>query len=1037
MTTSSSMTERSSALLGVGTAAALAAALVGFVPLLNAANAPYPAVGVSIPDNPIFAVAENKPNVLMVLDNSNSMDEAPNGAAAGSNSPDSKSESARGVIKSILTNYNGRMSVGLMAYGQKNVVSGHLYTSPYDSSYDPANYNPAFTGDRASTTKRFRFPNPTSAGNYIYYNVALPFYDTSKYAGEFCYSANSGFPTGPNGSYTCYTTKTGTSDAAPGTAGAGYSGTSHGATFFPTDSDYAQGISSFGTRISYHYVSPTWSSNVSPGRGYLHVPVKPLDDAQTNTLLAKLACNIPGAPSPCTTTGIQNAGLTPIEGTLLTARDYFSGTLSQATEGFATGVYPLPATCAKNYVILLTDGLPSTDKAGNATTDPAAAITAAAAAAKALYDSGVATYVVGFALPYGTDPATLDKIAIAGGTSKSYLASDKASLDAAMNDIFSDIDAQSGSSGAVATNTTGLTADTRVFKASFNPSDWSGRLEAFPVTNKGTGATADWVASTPAEASRKIFTWNGSSAVEFKWGVMPAAQQTALGTADVVSYLRGDRSKEGTTFRRRSTTIGDIVYSAPVYVRENVSYDALGNAVAPAMEIVAIGANDGMLHIFNATTGVEKFAYVPAGIDFAALKSYTTTGYVKSHKYFVDGQIAISLREDTGGKNILVGTLGRGGRGAFALDVTDPDNVKVLWDKTGAAAPDGMGFVLGAPFISDIDTGSSGVDVVFIPNGVTRPGALYEGGDKASLFVLNAVSGGNYYSRIDAIDATDVAGVSNALSSPRGWDDDNDGLVDYVYAGDLRGNVWRFTLGTSSATVQRLFLATDATSKRQPITGGMSISVDPVNYDMWVQFGTGAFLNSNDFNNRDVQSIYAVKDDFTKTGITRASLQKRTFQSQAVVNGYVQRFLEPNGTLLTGKSGWYIDLVSPTTGAEGERVVGTPQEQAGQLRVSSGIPGSNACVPAGGGYIYVIDAFSGTSTPYQAIDTNGDGVVDVSDTNNGAVTGGIGLSVGLVGDTVQNADLLTAGGSLNVMQSFKVRDDAARGRLSWREIIRD
>jgi type IV pilus assembly protein PilY1 len=1037
MTTKSAMTARSSALLGIGSAAALAMALVGFMPLLNAANAPAPAVGVSIPDNPIFAVAENKPNVLMVLDNSNSMDEAPNGAAAGSNSPDSKSETSRGVIKRILADYAGRMSVGLMAYGQKNVNSGHLYTSPYDSSYDPANYKPGTAVPRESKTKMFRFPNPTSPGNYIYYNVALPFYDTNKFSGEFCYSANSGFPSGPNGSYTCYTTKTGTSDGAPGTSGSGYSGSSHGASFFPTDSDYAQGISSFGTRISYHYVSATWMSNESPGRGYLYVPVKPLDDAQTATLLAKLACNIPGKPSPCTDTGIRNAGLTPIEGTLLTAKDYFAGSLSQSSEGKTSDTYPLPTTCAKNYVILLTDGLPSTDKSGKAISDPAAAINAAAAAAKALYDSGVATYVVGFALPYGTDPATLDKIAIAGGTSKSYLASDKTSLDAAMDAIFSDIDAQSGSSGAVSTNSTGLTSDTRVFKASFNPADWSGRLEAYAVTASGTATTPTWTATTPGEASRKIFTWTGTQAVEFKWGVMPATQQTALGNADVVAFLRGDRTKEGTTFRRRSSTIGDIVYSAPVYMRENKDVDANGATVAPAMEIVAIGANDGMLHIFDAASGVEKFAYVPAGIDFTALKAYTTAGYLKSHKYFVDGLLTISAREDTGGKNILVGTLGRGGRGAFALDVTDPDNVVVLWDQTGAAAPDGMGYVIGAPFISSLESNSGRTDVVFIPNGITRPGALYEGGDFASLFILNARSGLPFYARVDAIDSSDTGGLSNGLSSPRGWDEDNDGAVDYVYAGDLRGNLWRFDMGNKKVTVSRLFLAKDASGKRQPITGGVSISMDPVKYDTWVHFGTGAFLNSTDFNNRDVQTIYAVREDFSKTDVVRANLQKRAFLSQATVGSVEQRFLAPNATLGSTVDGWYMDLVGPSLVAEGERVVGTPQEQAGQLRVSSGIPGTNACSPAGGGYVYVIDAFTGTSTPYQAIDANGDGVVNDSDKYNGNVTGGIKLNVGLVGDTVQNGDLLTAGGSLNVMQSFKVRDDAARGRISWREIIRD
>lgn len=1029
------------ALLGIGAALALAVALLLGIPLLGAAPAPTPAVGVIIPDNPVFSVAENKPNVLMVLDNSNSMDESASGAAVGSNSPDSKSQIARGVVKKMLGTYSGRMSVGLMAYKQSPPIAGYLHNSPYDVSYNPSNYDPSFAGSRASTTKRYRQLKPGSS-EYVYYNIALPFYSSRNEGTLYCYSGTASFdngseryPGGPWDTYGCYSNKSGSSDGAPGSSGAGYTGFIGNYAFSPTDSDLAQNILDFGRRMASYYVSRTWYVNDSPGRGYLHTPIKPLDATQAALLSAKLDCNIPDNPAPCTDKGIINAGLTPMEGTLLTAKDYFAGSLSRADEGYTATTYPLPVTCAKNYVILLTDGMPSTDKDGAPLTDPAAAITKAAAAAAALKASGVATYVIGFALPVGVDASTLDKVAAAGGTGTAYSATDQASLDAALTAIFAGIDADSGSSGATTTNTTGLSTDTRIFKASFNPSDWSGALQGYPVIASGVGTTPVWTATIPAEASRKIYTWNGSAAVEFKWGTIPATQQSALGTTDVVSYLRGNRSLEGTaSFRTRSSVLGDIVYSAPAYMKEAADPVAL----SPAMEIVAVGANDGMLHIFDGQTGVEKFAYVPAGIDFAALKSYTTPGYLKSHKYFVDGQIAISSRVDSSGKNILVGTLGRGGRGAFALDVTDADAIKVLWDKTGAAAPDGLGYVLGAPFISKVaGSGTSTADVVFMPNGITRPGALYDGKDQASLFVLNAVSGTNYYSRIDAIDATDTGSVSNGLSSPRGWDADGDGTVDYVYAGDIRGNVWKFDLTKNSPSVGRFFLAQDSLGKRQPITGGISVSIDLTTYERWIHFGTGQFFNSVDFNNRDVQTLYGVKDEGLSRTLKRADLQSRAILSEATAGGGLLRFLEPNAGLATGKSGWYIDLVDPTAGAEGERVTGTPQEVAGQLRVSSGIPGANACKPAGGGFIYILDAFSGTSTPSPVFDANGDGKVDDNDKVGGKVASGTAATNGLAGDVVQTGDVLTYGGSENRLESRKVKDEAARGRVSWREIIRD
>ena len=142
----------------------------------------------SIGNNPLYLVM-GKANVLVVLDNSNSMDEDASGAAVGSASANSKSEVARGVVRNLTDLYRNRINMGLMAYRQNTPQSYQLHNSPYDASYNPANYDPAWTGARASATnKKYRMPNPTSAGHFVYYNVALPFYSTANYANAFCYS---------------------------------------------------------------------------------------------------------------------------------------------------------------------------------------------------------------------------------------------------------------------------------------------------------------------------------------------------------------------------------------------------------------------------------------------------------------------------------------------------------------------------------------------------------------------------------------------------------------------------------------------------------------------------------------------------------------------------------------------------------------------------------------------------------------------------------------------------------------------------------
>ena len=241
-------------------------------------------------------------------------------------------------------------------------------------------------------------------------------------------------------------------------AASGYTSHWFNSQFFPTDSDYAQGITDFGRYMTWNWVSTTWFRNESPGRGFLHVPLKDLGTTQAAAMKTKLACNIPGNPAGCTTDGIQNAGLTPIEGTLLTALDYYGGAWNNAAEGYVASCYPLPQSCGKDFVILLTDGLPSTNKDGTTLTNPTVALDGAKSAAAALKAAGVETYVIGFALPYGVDPATLNQVAAAGGTVTAYNAGDTTSLQQAFDTIFDDIFKKTSAFGSVSQNSTSIKA---------------------------------------------------------------------------------------------------------------------------------------------------------------------------------------------------------------------------------------------------------------------------------------------------------------------------------------------------------------------------------------------------------------------------------------------------------------------------------------------------------------------------------------------------------------------------------------------------
>ncbi|WP_224008796.1 PilC/PilY family type IV pilus protein [Cupriavidus pinatubonensis] len=134
---------------------------------------------------------------------------------------------------------------------------------------------------------------------------------------------------------------------------------------------------------------------------------------------------------------------------------------------------------------------------------------------------------------------------------------------------------------------------------------------------------------------------------------MSTTQKTALGgDKAMVAYLRGDTTLEkrnGGKYRDRvtdngtgtlvSNILGDIVNSSPIYVKaadsgydflkstEGRSYFSfLSNNRANRRAMIYVGANDGMLHGFDALIGVEKFAFMlnQAIVGGNAVKSLAT-----------------------------------------------------------------------------------------------------------------------------------------------------------------------------------------------------------------------------------------------------------------------------------------------------------------------------------------------------------------------------------------------------------------------------
>src|SRR5690606_19499838 len=262
--------------------------------------------------------------------------------------------------------------------------------------------------------------------------------------------------------------------------------------------------------------------------------------------------------------------------------------------------------------------------------------------------------------------------------------------------------------------------------------------------------------------------------------------------------------------------------------------------------------------------------------------SNTTT---KPHRYFVDGPIVVSARDRTPGKNYLIGALGRGGRGVYALDVTTPASFgasHVLWDITGSDAPTNMGNVIAEPLISRMNNDAT---AAVVANGLNSPSGT------ASLFIMDLETGAT-------IRELDTGTSNNGLSAPRAVDVNADGKVDYFFAGDLQGNLWRFDVSDSSASdwaFDKVFTARDAGNNVQPITGGPGVARDPVTGKIWVFFGTGSYMTADDQASTSTQTYYGLvvgQAAAEGSNLTRTNLQQRTIHVVDAATG--SRAFEPS-----------------------------------------------------------------------------------------------------------------------------------------------
>ena len=640
----------------------------------------------------------------------------------------------------------------------------------------------------------------------------------------------------------------------------------------------------------------------------------------------------------------------------------------------------------------------------------------------------VPTQTITWPNPVGNESAKLDDLLHASVNSRGafFSAQNPTEFAQALTDMLNEIVDRKSSSGSVSANSTRLSTSSLVFSASFNTSGWEGELEAYSLSANGVSSTPAWKASSkiPAAGSRKIFTTSGGSKVEFLWTNLSGDDRTALGSQDVLNYLRGERSNETPTgtLRKRNSLLGDIVHSSPIYDDDS--------------KVVYIGANDGMLHAFNTTNGVELFAYIPSPM-LSKMAQLSNPTY--EHKYFVDGELDFASKSDTFlNRSYLVATLGRGGKGLFGLDVTNPASFSagnVAWEYTSTTDTD-LGYMIGKPVIARMNDGSV---VALVGNGYNSTSG------RAVLYMINLATG-----TVKAKFDTGV-GTDNGLATPGVFDANGDGLGDYIYAGDLKGNVWKFDVSskTSSAWSQsKFFTAVDSTNIPQPITSQINVYVNYLRGDIhagkrFLFFGTGAYFRKTDPDDKSVQTWYGLIDEGSSIS-GRSLLRPRTVASLLTADGMPARsFSRATTGDMANRKGWYIDWINPGNSKIGERMI-TPSVlyrfSEPTLIGSSIIPeADDPCQPGGTGYINAINAFTGASlaaSPFVFDNYNGSTIV-------GSLDLGVGMpsqAAAFITDSTTGKLVASGTGGSGWQPGDKLPSPtvntgaAPNGRMSWREL---
>ncbi len=636
--------------------------------------------------------------------------------------------------------------------------------------------------------------------------------------------------------------------------------------------------------------------------------------------------------------GITANALTPTGESLETILDYFGDRTKS----------PIESACQFNFILLVTDGLPTMDQgvspylwdADGDGNDPGDCQSIGSPydnsmecsdhmddvaywmAHEDVYgemdgDQNIFTYVVG----YHADAPLLKETA-ENGLGLYFEAKNAVELFTSIEYALQDILRRISAGSAVAVVSTERGTDDRLYRGKFMPVDWDGYLECYALPYQQDDPSL-WEAGdllrVRSKSSRILFTAIEDKMYSFETGNAGVLRDEmgAVDDIEAANLIKWGRGNFVNGYRyRQQWVLGDIIHSTPVVVGVpsqfalELSYEDFRKAHENRAKMVYVGVNDGMIHGFDAESGEEKWGFVP---QFALPKFAAMADSFYCHSYSCDQTVTVKDVQINGiWKTVLIAGGGAGGSSIFALDVTYPDSPRVMWQ---ADLPNGK-------------KDHSEVEVITVRGrSVALVGSGLDVDDmEAYLYAYDITTG-------DLLGSTllsrDSGAPRNKASRPAVVDVNLDGQTDLVYVADMMGSLYRIALNgdvkPSNWTVSTLY------------EGTQEIQADPVaaygpNGAIYLYFGTGAYLEDPDMESTGQNSFLCVYD--LHDGST-ATMGNMIDQTSSVGD-------------ITGHRGWYVDLWND--GAE--RVTKQCVVVAETVIFSSFAPSDDPCVAGGISWLY-------------------------------------------------------------------------------------